>query len=125
MHAVWHHGMFSNEKMGVDSLKDMNMVVLPFFIHGFVLWLMYFPVAFLAERYLDTDLGWILMFAITLQLMWYELVHTMAHVQEPMVLKGLARHHRAHHNPELMGKYNFGIGTTVFDSIFRTRHSNG
>jgi|GEM_PF-4399942 len=72
MHSVWHHGMFSNNKMHVDSIRDMNMVVLPFFVHG-------------------------------------------------IVLKGLANHHKQHHNPKRMGKYNFGIATTIFDRVFGTR----
>ena len=30
-------------------------------------------------------------------------------------------HHKQHHNPKRMGKYNFGIATTIFDRVFGTR----
>jgi len=124
MHAIWHHGMFSNEKMHVDSLRDMNMVVLPFFIHGFVLFVIYFPVGIIVESFFASDFGWILMFSIALHLFWYEVVHTVSHLEDPPYLKRLAQHHREHHNPKLMGKFNFGIATTLFDRVFGTRYLN-
>ena len=122
MHSVWHHGMFSSENMQVESVKDMNMVVLPFFIHGSVLGIIYFPIALIIESYFLSDIGWILMFSIVLHLAWYEVVHTLSHIDNPLILKTLAHHHREHHNPKLMGKYNFGIGTTIFDRVFGTHY---
>ena len=123
MHAVWHHGMFSDKQMNVDSLKDMNMVMLPFFIYVFVLGMIYLPAGYLVQLFFDSDIAWLLMFSITLHLIWYEIVHTLSHVENPPFLKRLAQHHREHHNPKLMGKYNFGIATTVFDRVFGTRYS--
>jgi len=121
MHAVWHHGMFSSDKMNVSSFKDMNMVLLPFIIHGFVLGLVYLPLGILVEYFFNSDLGWILMFSITIHLIWYEIVHTVAHVGNNTFLRDLSRHHRNHHNHKLMGEFNFGIGTTIFDKVFGTR----
>lgn len=124
MHAGWHHGMFSPDAMHVESFKDMNMVVLPFFIHGMVIFLFYAPVALIIDHYLGSDIGWILMCGVTLQLIWYEVVHTIAHMKAPPALFArLAQHHKDHHNPKLMGNYNFGIATTLFDRIFGTMHS--
>ena len=122
MHTMWHHGMFSKENMHIDSVQDMNMVVLPFFIHGSVLALIYFPIGLITQKFFMSDIGWILMFSITLQLVWYEFVHTLSHTDNPKILKTLSKHHKEHHNPKLMGKANFGIGTTVFDRILGTRH---
>jgi len=122
MHAVWHHGMFSDNRMHVDSIKDMNMVILPFFIHGFVLGVIYLPIAVLVQHYFLSDTGWLLMFSITLQLFWYEFVHTLSHVENPPFLKILASHHKLHHSPKLMGNYNFGISATIFDNLFKTRY---
>ena len=34
---------FSDKQINVDSLKDMNMVMLPFFIYVFVLGMLYLP----------------------------------------------------------------------------------
>ena len=120
MHSVWHHGMFSNNKMHVDSIRDMNMVVLRFFVHGIVLCVIYLPTAFLVGL-LQSDIGWILLFSVALHSMWYEIVHTISHLENPPILKGLANHHKQHHNPKRMGKYNFGIATTIFDRVFGTR----
>lgn len=119
MHTFWHHGMFTNEKMHVDSIRDMNMVLLPFFVHGFVLGVIYFPIA-LFLGYLQLDIGWILLFSIALHSLWYEFIHTIAHLENPPLFKGLANHHKEHHNPKNMGSVNFGIATTLFDRIFRT-----
>lgn len=121
MHSIWHHGMFDNKNMHVETFSDMNMIVLPFFVHGFVIGLIYVPVAVLVEIYFLSDIGWLLVFSITLQLLWYEVVHTLSHLKNPPLLKGLTLHHREHHNPEHMGKYNFGIGTTLFDRLLGTR----
>ena len=56
MHSIWHHGMFTNNKMHVDTARDINMVVLPFFVHGFVLCGIYLPVAFIVGT-LGSDIG--------------------------------------------------------------------
>ena len=122
MHSIWHHGMFTNNKMHVDTARDMNMVVLPFFVHGFVLCGIYLPVAFIVDT-LGSDIGWILLFSVALHSMWYEIVHTICHLENPPVMKGLANHHKEHHNPKKMGRYNFGIATTLFDRAFGTRAS--
>lgn len=124
MHTIWHHGMFSDEKIHVESLKDMNMVILPFFVHGFVLGLIYLPLGFLISILFKTDAGWIFMFAITLHLVWYEFVHTLSHLKYPPFFTRLAKHHKEHHNPKLMGKYNFGVTTTFFDRLFGTKYSS-
>lgn len=34
----------------------------------------------------------------------------------------MREHHRAHHNPKLMHKYNFGIVYPMMDVIMRTRY---
>lgn len=123
MHSIWHHGMFSNTKMYVESMKDMNMVIMPFFIHGFVISFIYAPTAHLFEKYLSSDVGWILMLSVTLQLIWYEVVHTASHLKSPPPLfSKLAIHHQNHHNAKLMMSCNFGIGTTLFDRILGTYH---
>ena len=121
MHSLWHHGMFSNTKMHVESMNDMNMVILPFFIHGFIISGLYLPIALLLEKYFYSDFGWILMFSVTLQLIWYEVVHTASHLKSPpSIFSKLAIHHQTHHNAELMKSRNFGIGTTFFDRLFKT-----
>lgn len=124
MHAVWHHGMFSSEKMHVDSFKDMNMVLLPFFIHGLVIFIFYLPSGIMAEKIFQSDIGWILMFSVVLQLIWYEIVHALSHTEAPpnFIFK-LANHHQSHHNPKLMGKCNFGIATTFFDWLLGTAYN--
>jgi len=124
MHTVWHHGMFSNDEMSVGCFKDMNMVMLPFFIHGFVLGLVYLPFAYLVEYIFGTNIGWLLMFCVTVHLIWYEIVHTISHIGSNVILRGLSQHHRHHHNPKLLGEYNFGIATTIFDKYFGTRYDH-
>lgn len=120
MHTFWHHGMFTNEKMHVDSTQDMNMVILPFFVHGFVLGGIYFPIALLAN-YFQLDIGWILLFSVAIHSLWYEIIHSIAHLENPPIFKYLANHHKEHHNPKNMGSVNFGIATTLFDRLFGTR----
>ncbi len=120
MHTFWHHGMFTNEKMHVESTQDMNMVILPFFVHALVLGGVYLPVALLGSH-LQLDIGWILLFSVAIHSMWYEFIHTIAHLENPPVFKNLANHHKEHHNPKNMGSVNFGIATTLFDRVFGTR----
>ena len=123
MHTFWHHGMFSNENMGLESPKDMNMVILPFFIYIFVLGFLYLPIGYLLDLYFSTDVGWVVLFAITLHFIWYEIVHILSHLENPPILKKLTKHHRDHHDSRIMGQYNFGIGTTLLDRFFGTKYS--
>ena len=123
MHTGWHHSMFSTEHMSVETLDDMNMIVLPFFVHGMVLALVYLPIALFIETFFSSDIGWILMFGVAIHLAWYEVVHTMAHMKNPVMFKSLTRHHQEHHNHGLMKEYNFGIATTLCDWLFGTRYS--
>jgi len=126
MRINWDFGAFLLFPVAlfVESLKDMNMVILPFFVHGFVLGLIYLPLGFLISILFKTDAGWIFMFAITLHLVWYEFVHTLSHLKYPPFFTRLAKHHKEHHNPKLMGKYNFGVTTTFFDRLFGTKYSS-
>jgi len=123
MHTVWHHGMFSEEKMHIDSIRDTNMVILPFFVHGFVLAGIYLPIALIGEH-LQLNIGWVLLFSVAAHSLWYEIVHTIAHLENPPIFRTLARHHKAHHNPKYMGRVNFGIATTLFDRLFRTHSTS-
>jgi len=80
MHSVWHHGMFSNNKMHVDSIRLYFA-------------LFTYRIAFLVGL-LQSDIGWILLFSVALHSMWYEIVHTISHLENPPILKGLANHHK-------------------------------
>jgi len=120
MHTYWHHGMFSLEHMHVGSFNDMNMVVLPFFVHAFILGLTYLPVALFIDHYFQSDFGWVFLFGAAVQLTWYEFIHTLAHLEKPPVFKQLTQHHRNHHDRRLMSDCNFGIGTTLFDRLLGT-----
>ena len=98
------------------------MVILPFLIYAFVLGFVYLPVGYLLEKHFASDIGWIVLFAVTLHFIWYEFVHMLSHLEKPSFLRKLAKHHRDHHHPRLMGKYNFGIGSTLMDRIFGTMY---
>lgn len=58
----------------------------------------------------------------------YEVVHLSCHLEEDHWwltipgLKAMRHHHRIHHHPRLMNRYNFCIVYPLFDYVFGTKY---
>jgi hypothetical protein len=124
-HVVEHHAFFTHETMAVDDIADLRWVlfppwalpllvvsVLPFFL---LLWLV-----------APAGWAWLYLAAVVFYYGIYEVLHALAHLPADHPIGGarwvqaLTRHHRAHHDPVLMDRYNFNFAIPLFDWLFGT-----
>jgi len=124
-HVDEHHVFFSHERMGIDAWADLHWVlfppwalpllvagVLPFFA---ALWLLAGP-----------NVAWLLLLAVFVYYGLYEIAHVMTHLPDEHALGrhpivgAVARHHRIHHDPARMRRWNFNFAIPVCDRLFGT-----
>lgn len=77
--------------------------------------------------FLGADYGLFFMGLCGLYFLTYELFHTIYHlparhsVFKIKFIKDLRDHHLAHHDQRYMNTHNFGIITSIWDRVFRTK----
>lgn len=126
-HVVEHHAFFTDEAMSIDGIEDLRWVlfppwalpllvvsVLPFFL---VLW-----------AGAPAGWAWLYLLAVVLYYGIYEILHAVAHLpaghslaRHPAV-QAVVRHHRVHHDPTLMNRWNFNFALPLFDWLFGTTY---
>ncbi len=121
-HVVEHHAFFPAGRMDVDTRDDIRWVLFP-------PWALPLLVAsvlplFVALRLVaPPNRAWLFLLAVVVYYGIYEVLHTLAHM--PAATRGLVRavteHHRVHHDPALMRRYNFNFAIPLFDRLFGTR----
>jgi sterol desaturase/sphingolipid hydroxylase (fatty acid hydroxylase superfamily) len=84
------------------------------------------PIAFALALLLTHNCGWIALATSGVYVVTYELTHLAYHMPEdswvgrlPLVAV-LREHHRRHHHPALMQKWNFNVTVPLFDWIHGT-----
>ncbi|HYD48480.1 MAG TPA: sterol desaturase family protein [Terriglobales bacterium] len=123
-HVVEHHGFFTYQHSATESWADLRWVLfpwwaLPLLVAGVA------PFALLLALF-SGRLAWLFLLAVTLYYGLYEILHTLAHLPadhrwagHPTV-QALTLHHRVHHDPALMRRYNFNFVVPLFDRVFGT-----
>jgi len=129
-HTMRHHAFFSYERMWVEDLNDLKFVlfdlrVVPIMVLGLM------PL-FFAVRYLgEPDLGWLFLLGAISYYAVYEVVHALSHLSPETTLgsigivQRLTHHHRVHHDPRLMRRFNFNFAIPLFDLVFGTTYRAG
>lgn len=124
-HVVHHHVFFTHEQMEIDSPDDLYWVLFPWWgvvvLAAFLL-----PVGFGLEALLGPNPAWLFVLGVLVYYGVYECTHALAHLRHGSGLPGrLARaigeHHRIHHDPKLMRRWNFAFAIPLFDIVFGTR----
>ncbi|MCW5889309.1 MAG: hypothetical protein KIT14_02020 [bacterium] len=123
-HVVEHHAFFSRDHMAIDHWTDLRWVlfppwalpllvvtILPFFAG---LWALGAP-----------RLAWLFLFAVIAYYGVYEITHALAHVRPgdgPLgrAIAAVTRHHRVHHDPTLMHRWNFNFVVPLGDWLWGT-----
>lgn len=126
-HTLEHHQLFNEEKMEVDSHRDFSMVLFPPHVTVGLLTL-YFPtLSLFAFLVFDMQVAVNFYLASILSYLTYEFIHFASHHRSDSIyyktpiLNHLCQNHRDHHDPKLMAKKNFGVITTLWDRIFKTK----
>lgn len=127
-HTLSHHKYFIADAITFDSLDELDVIFFPWFIIlGFALLIcpIFFGIGWLI---FDTDMGYYFVLNAASYFTLYEVVHFSCHLKEsnPWLkipgLKAMYEHHRLHHDPKLMGKYNFGIVFPLWDYLLGTKY---
>ena len=119
-----HHAFFGYETMAVDRLADMYWVIFPPWALP-LMTVMLVPI-FLLISLFSWNVAWIFLLAVFVYYGVYEIFHSFAHLPEghpaagiPWV-RAITHHHRVHHDPRLMKRWNFNFAIPIFDRLFGT-----
>lgn len=127
-HAAEHHIFFTRENMTADGHEDWQLILAgPVFL-AFFLGFIALPSG--VAVHMTTTPNTALLFAITalLYALSYEALHLAYHcppgswVGRLPGMDLLRRHHRTHHDPRLMTRYNFNITIPLVDWLAGTWH---
>lgn len=128
-HTVQHHRYFTSDHILLEEKDEIYDVMFPWFVvAGFAIVaqpIFYFLVLFLSG---SEDLAHVFAGSAAAYFILYEFVHTSNHLRDDHIilkipgLKFMKEHHRLHHNPKLMGKYNMGIVFPFADYLFGTKY---
>lgn len=125
-HVVEHHAFFTHERMGMDGWDDLAWVLfppwaMPLLVAGM---LPYCGLLWLVGR---ANLAWLLFLAGVVYYGLYEVTHAITHLPDDHPLgrtravRAFTRHHRVHHDPARMRRWNFNFAVPLSDAIFGTR----
>jgi sterol desaturase/sphingolipid hydroxylase (fatty acid hydroxylase superfamily) len=128
-HTPIHHNVYRYDSMAMRSTREFRLVLIPAAGVAAVIAISA-PIAYAVARLLTYNCGWIALATSGVYVLTYELTHLAYHMPEdswvgrlPLV-GGLREHHRRHHHPALMQKWNFNVTVPLFDWIHGTRASD-
>ena len=125
-HTLRHHRFFRHDAMAFGSSRDFHAVLFPPVLVVFFLLVTVLPSGLLVAWLLGSNVGWLYAATVFAYFLNYELLHFAYHTREDSPvgrLPGmtlLRRLHTLHHDPRLMGKYNFNITYPLGDWLFGT-----
>ena len=125
-HTLEHHSFFTDEATSFESTQDYKAVLFPpillvFFLAAFAL-----PVGALLYVFLTPNVGFLFVLTAVLYFLNYELLHFAYHTRPESwlgrlsLIRRLRQRHVAHHNKQLMTRYNFNITYPICDYLFGT-----
>jgi len=127
-HTLQHHRFFTADSMAFESPRDFKITLFPpvmllFFIGGMAV-----PIGALWYALVSPNAGWLFAVEGISYFLLYEWLHFLYHLPEESLLgrlpiiATLRRHHQAHHDPELMTRWNFNITFPIADWILGTSY---
>ncbi len=125
-HTPRHHVMYPANGMSIRVARELKLVLIPAFGVGLIT-VSVSPFALGAALLLSPNAGWLVLTAVALYVVTYEVTHLLYHLPEDHVLtrnrvvRFMREHHRRHHNPKLMKRYNFNVTFPLADIVLGTR----
>ncbi|MGH7439665.1 MAG: sterol desaturase family protein [Polyangiaceae bacterium] len=143
-HTPIHHTVYQYDSMAMRSVRELRLVLMP--ATGVLTVIaISAPIAFAIARLLTHNCGWLGLATASVYVVGYELTHLAYHMPEDSFVgrlgfvRVLREHHRRHHHPALMQKWNFNVTVPIFDwvrgtlaspevvtrAVARSRHLSG
>ncbi|MDH5581219.1 MAG: hypothetical protein OEY33_04885 [Bdellovibrionales bacterium] len=128
IHSKYHHVFFTDKVLVFETTKDFYILFFPtWVVLGFVL--TYFPLLYFGGPYLfSLNIIYLAMSMGSLYFLLYEILHFCSHLPEshPILrvpgVRYMWNHHKTHHDPKLMGSYNFNIVYPLMDILMGTKY---
>ncbi len=124
-HTPLHHRLYRREDMAMRSVRELKFVLMPASgVLGIVLAAS--PLALGLGLAFGPNVGWLALLTQALYIVSYELTHLCYHlpagnpVRRIGLVRKLAEHHARHHDPGLMGRWNFNVTLPLADALFGT-----
>ncbi len=124
-HTPEHHVVFGYDDMAVRDWKELKLVLIPAFgVAGIVATML--PLALGLGLLFGANVGWLFLITTAVYVVGYELSHLAYHLPEQSFVGRLAlvrvlrEHHRRHHHPRLMQRWNFNVTIPLGDWVHRT-----
>jgi hypothetical protein len=127
-HSLQHHRFFTREAMSYESSADFKMVLFPPVMLVFFLGALAVPIAVAFYFVVSPNAGWLFLATGIGYYLTYEWLHFAYHLPPGSavgrfgLVRVLRRHHASHHDPALMGKWNFNITFPISDWLFGTSY---
>jgi sterol desaturase/sphingolipid hydroxylase (fatty acid hydroxylase superfamily) len=126
-HTLSHHFYFTSQAIEMEKEEDLHFIL--FNITGLIFFVLILggALSVVLGFLLGKDFGFFFMGLCGLYFLTYELFHTAYHLpgNHPLLrlswLRGLRDHHLGHHDQRFMNTHNYGIITSFWDKIFKTR----
>jgi hypothetical protein len=124
-HTPRHHAAYRYDDMAIESWRELRLVLIPGFGVALIS-LSVSPLALAAGLLITPNAGWLVLASSSLYVVAYELSHLSYHLKKDhpvsrlRLVKWLREHHRRHHDPRLMQRWNFNVTVPLFDRIMGT-----
>lgn len=124
-HELAHHVIYTDEDMAMRSGRELRLILMPAYAVVLV-FSMVAPFAFALARLTSLNAGALFLATSMLFFLAYEWLHCAYHlpavsaIGQNRIITRLREHHRRHHQPRLMKRWNFNVTVPVFDWILGT-----
>jgi hypothetical protein len=128
-HTPRHHVVYPHDSMAIEGRRELHLVLIPPFGVGMIT-LAVSPFALAFGALWSANAGWLVLVAVALYTVSYEITHLLYHLPEDhfitrsRTVRFLREHHRRHHDPRLMQRWNFNVTVPLWDVILGTRISD-
>jgi hypothetical protein len=124
-HTPQHHVVYRHDDMAIRDRREFKLVLIPAFGVAAIVTITA-PFALLAGLLLGRNVAWLLLATSAVYVALYEWSHLSYHlpptswVGRRKLVRVLREHHRRHHHPALMQRWNFNVTVPLFDWLHRS-----
>ncbi len=128
-HELHHHVIFTDRDMAIRDPRERWFVLMPPYAIVLVFLTLVAPLAYALEKYVSTNVAMLVTATSMAFFLSYEWLHLAYHLppDHPIgrlsLIAKLREHHRRHHEPRLMKRWNFNVTVPVFDWLHGTTWS--
>jgi hypothetical protein len=125
-HTGTHHRFFTASQMEGRDARDWHVTLFPPVLLVFFFGVMGAPIALVLATVASANTGWLFFATALAYFVVYEWLHLSYHAPAGSIwsrlpgLAALARHHRLHHDPARMSRWNFNISFPIADALLGT-----